>query len=226
MIAPPESIPPLLASLPYSDREIAVLAAVLREGTDTLLPLPALEWGAGPEPQAPVISTGPGGDRGRIDGLVTARSGRAPELIQWVPQGPVAPHALRRAWQRFATFERLSDSVAAVGGRLNAGPVRYLVTPEGTVAVEVYHLIPATGAPTVAWVNVAAGSEMGAARTPAAAWANLLGESAPLVPEPDLPDAMREARRWAALADSALRAGDLEAFGRAFEALKRVLGTP
>jgi hypothetical protein len=226
MIAPPESLPSFVAALPYSDREVAVLAAALRGSADSILPLPALGWGAGPEPQAPITTTRRGGDQGRLEGMVSARGGHAPELITWVPRGPVAPRALRAAWQRFATFERLSDSVAAVGGRLRAGPVRYLVTADGTVAVEVYHLVPASGAPTVAWVNLAAGEGMGAARTPAAAWANLLGESAPLVPEPDLPDAMREARRWAALADSALRAGDLEAFGRAFEALKRVLGTP
>jgi hypothetical protein len=226
MIAPPESIPPFLSHLPYSDREVAVLASALQGGSDSLLPLPALGWGTGPEPQAPISAPGRGSDQGRVNGMVSAPGGRAPELIEWIPQGPVAPRALRAAWQRFATFERLSDSIAAVRGKLRAGPVRYLAAAEGTIAVEVHHLIPATGAPTVAWVNLAAGTGMGAARTPAAAWANLLGESAPLVPEPDLPDAMREARRWAALADSALRAGDLEAFGRAFEALKRVLGTP
>jgi hypothetical protein len=226
MIAPPESMPPALADLPFADREIAVLAAALQGGADSLLPLPALGWAEGPEPQVAIDATGRGGDRGRIEGLLSARGGAYPELTTWVPEGPVAPRALRAAWTRFATFERLSDSIAAVGGRLSAGPVRYLVSSEGTVAVEVHHVIPSAGSPSVAWVNLASGAGMGAARTPAAAWANLLGESAPLVPEPDLPDAMREARRWAALADSALRAGDLAAFGRAFEALKRVLGTP
>ena len=58
------------------------------------------------------------------------------------------------------------------------------------------------------------------------AWANLNGESAPVVPAPDLPEPLTEARRWAIRADSALRAGDLQGFARAFEALKRVLGTP
>jgi hypothetical protein len=32
-----------------------------------------------------------------------------------------------------------------------------------------------------------------------------------------------EARRWVRVADSALRSGDLEGFGRAFESLKSVL---
>ena len=88
------------------------------------------------------------------------------------------------------------------------------------------YAVSSTGVPSVVWVDLARADRLGAARTPATAWANLRGESVPLVPAPDLPDALTEARRWAARADSLLRAGDLEGFGRAFGALKRVLGTP
>jgi hypothetical protein len=106
------------------------------------------------------------------------------------------------------------------------GPVRYQTGPEGTLAIQIVYLVGPRGAATVGWVNVGAGDRVGAARTPAAAWTNLLGESVPTVPGPEIPDRLYEARRWAVLADSALRAGDLERFGRAFEALKRVLATP
>jgi len=129
-------------------------------------------------------------------------------------------------WERFATFERLGDSVTASGGRLAASALRYEVGPEGTTAVQILYLVRPGGGLAVGWVNLGGAGRLGAARTPAAAWANLQGESAPLVPEPGLPDRVTEARRWATRADSALRAGDLEAFGRAFEALRQVLGTP
>jgi hypothetical protein len=39
-----------------------------------------------------------------------------------------------------------------------------------------------------------------------------------------LPVQLEEARRWYAVADSALRRGDFATFGRAFEALRRILG--
>ena len=66
---------------------------------------------------------------------------------------------------------------------------------------------------------------MGAGRTLESAWDNLLGGSAPLPPV--LPSAtLDEARRWIQIADSAMRAGDWAAFGRAFDALRQVLSTP
>jgi hypothetical protein len=75
------------------------------------------------------------------------------------------------------------------------------------------------------WVSVAHGRRVGAGRSLASAWDNLLGGSAPVPPV--LPSAtLDEARRWAHLADSALRAGDWAGFGRAFDALRQVLAPP
>ena len=104
--------------------------------------------------------------------------------------------------------------------------MRYDAGATAAQAVRLRWGISAAGAPLVIWVEIAEGERLGAARTPASALANLRGLSAPLIPGPDLPDPLVEARRWAARADSLLRAGDLEGFARAFAALKRVLGTP
>jgi hypothetical protein len=79
------------------------------------------------------------------------------------------------------------------------------------------------GGVSLVWVSAAHGGRVGAGRSLAAAWDNLLGGSAPVPPV--LPSAtLDEARRWMGLADSALRAGDWAGFGRAFDALRQVLG--
>jgi hypothetical protein len=239
LVEPPDSLPlPLRYGLP-SDRWLAVRAVAVQRGpfgltvpgaADSIpeLPRPALAWSAeGPEPQLPLGDLTAGGRfSGRIEALLTA-SGAAPRLIRWpVASRPLRPRALGAYWDRFASYERLEDSVVGAGGRLLEGAVRYEVSPRGTLAVQPHWALSPAGAATLVWVDLAEGGRLGAARTPASALANLRGESAPVVPAPDLPDPLHEARRWAARADSALRSGDLEGFGRAFEALKRVLGTP
>jgi hypothetical protein len=208
--------------------------------------LMAPPFAAAPPPEAPVpaptpvlVRSGGGlegqlvvsGVGGRVEGLLrgTQRQG-VPEttLLRWDSGGPAPamPERYIARWQRFPSFERLRDSTVAAGGRVEGGPVRYQEGPEGALAVQLVYLIGPRGAASVGWVNVASGERLGAARTPAAAWANLLGESVPTVPGSEVPDRLEQARRWATLADSALRAGDLERFARAFEALKRVLATP
>jgi hypothetical protein len=182
----------------------------------------------GPDLEAQVVVSGQGG---KLVGLLRgtqSEEGLRSTLLRWDTAGaaPAMPDRYIARWLRFASFERLRDSVVASGGRVEAGPVRYQTGSGGTLAIQVVYLVGPKGGAVVGWVNVGAGDRIGAARTPAAAWANLLGESAPLVPGPEVPDRLQEARRWATLADSALRAGDLERFGRAFEALKRVLATP
>jgi len=206
-------VPPFADSLPRAPVE-AIPSAVLVRAQGAL------------EAQLVVSARG-----GEVEALLrgTQAQGRLQStLLRWEGGGsaPAMPERYTTRWLRFASFERLRDSVVAAGGRVESGPVRYQTGPGGTVAVQVVYLVGPRGAAVVGWVNVGAGDRIGAARTPAAAWANLLGESTPIVPGPELPDRLHEARRWATLADSALRAGDLEGFGRAFEALKRVLAAP
>jgi hypothetical protein len=58
------------------------------------------------------------------------------------------------------------------------------------------------------------------------AWQNLLGLSAPIIASGERGSQLLEARRYMLAADAALKRGDLEAFGRAWEALKRTLRAP
>ncbi|MEP6745519.1 MAG: UPF0182 family protein, partial [Gemmatimonadota bacterium] len=225
MIAPADSAPEEVRLANYPDRSLAIQAWALQHGpyglslpsietgADSVLLRPAMTWTeTGPAPQLPIGHLLSGGrTTGRLIGVLIGRAGTGPVLARWTDgAGMFGPRTLIGQWQRFASFERLQDSVGAANGRILESPVRFDIDSDGTWAVQVLYLIPANGAPSVGWVNLARRDRLGAARTPATAWANLKGESAPIVPAPDLPDALIEARRWAARADSALRAGDLQ----------------
>ena len=243
MILPADSAPAALRRAPYPERWLAIQGWALQHGpfgvsspptgtsADTAVLRPGVVWTlAGPEPELPVgqeVATGGTRASSQLKGLLRGPSEGGPVLTRWADRSaPRTPEALAISWQRFASYERLQDSVGATGGRILASPVRYELGSRGTLAARVQYLVPENGTPFIGWVEVARGDRLGAARTPAAAWANLNGESAPVVPTPDLPEPLTEARRWAFRADSALRAGDLQGFAHAFEALKRVLGTP
>jgi hypothetical protein len=80
--------------------------------------------------------------------------------------------------------------------------------------------------PTLAWISLAIGDRRGAGHDLEEAWQNLLGLSAPIISAGDRGSQLLEARRHMQAAETALRRGDLEAFGRAWEALRRVLQIP
>ena len=75
-------------------------------------------------------------------------------------------------------------------------------------------------------VSVATDSRMGAGRTFAEAWSNLLGATAPSVAGTAQATRLDEARRLMLRADSALRAGDWMTFGRVWESLRKAFGMP
>jgi hypothetical protein len=133
-----------------------------------------------------------------------------------------APATLVARWSRFPVYEQLRDSVEAVGGRLEAGPVRYRPDTELLSAWQVHFATRRDQRPSILWVSIAAGDRMGAGRDLAGAVRNLGGLGAP-VPAWLGGSRVDEARRWLERADSALRAGDWASFGRAFEALRTVL---
>jgi hypothetical protein len=139
-----------------------------------------------------------------------------------------APRMLEEIWNRFPSYQRLAESVRASVGRADTLARGPLVVWRGSDTLGAYRarFAPqAGGGLSLVWVSVAHGRRVGAGRTLASAWDNLLGGSAPLPPV--LPSAtLDEARRWLQLADSALRAGDLAGFGRAFDALRQVLRAP
>ena len=159
--------------------------------------------------------------RDRVGAILT---GAGPATVALLSPGSGLRSAgdLERSWSRFATFEPIRDSVEAAGARIERGPVQLWRTPEGLAALQV-HVAARPGArPAIVWVSVGAGDRLGAGRTVTQAWDNLRGATVPAPPGAD-GGPLTEARRWMAIADAALRRGDWEAFGRAFDSLKRVL---
>jgi hypothetical protein len=133
---------------------------------------------------------------------------------------------LENRWARFPSYRALSDSIQQDGGRLERGPVRFDLADDGVVAYQSHYGGPAAGRPTLVWVTVAAGERQGAGRSMKEAWSNLLGASAPAIAGQAQTTRLDEARRLLLRADSALRAGDWDGFGRAWEALRRAVGLP
>ena len=131
--------------------------------------------------------------------------------------------ALEARWNRFASYDALSDSIGDDGGKLEDGPVRLDVRPSGVVAYQSHIAWSRSGA-EVAWISVAAGERLGAGRTLREAWSNLLGASVPSIPGSAQATRLDEARRWLERADSALKAGDWTSFGRAWTGLRDALG--
>ena len=134
--------------------------------------------------------------------------------------------ALESRWARFPSYDALSDSIRDDGGRLERGPVRFDVGADGLVAYQSHFAGPATGRMSLVWVTVASGERQGAGHDMAQAWSNLLGASVPSLPGQAQSTRLDDARRLVVRADSALRAADWEAFGRAWSALRRTLGLP
>jgi len=131
---------------------------------------------------------------------------------------------LESRWARFATYKALSDSIQEDGGRLERGPVRLDLDDNGVVAYQSHFAGPANGRPVLVWVTVAAGDRQGAGHSMKEAWSNLLGASVPAIAGQAQTTRLDDARRLLVRADSALRAGDWEAFGREWNGLRRALG--
>lgn len=137
-----------------------------------------------------------------------------------------SPALLQTRWSRFATFQQIKDSVEKTGTRFEPGPVHYWPTAEGLGAYQAWFAERDGTAPAVLWVNVAVGDRLGAGRDVEESWQNLLGLSAPTIDPGERGAMLFEARRHMLTAEAALKRGDLEAFARAWEALKRVLRAP
>jgi len=139
-----------------------------------------------------------------------------------------SPRVLDATWGRFPSFLSLADSVrssgAARGDSLLRGPLTPWLDPGGALGVYRTWYAPRGNTLALVWVSMAlSGRSVGAGRTLTEAWDNLRGATAPL--PATMPTAsLDEARKWLRLADSALKAGDWAGFGRAFDALKQVLG--
>ena len=131
---------------------------------------------------------------------------------------------LEGLWNRFPLLEQIGDSVRRAGDRFARGPLRLVPWEGGVLVLQVWYGVGPSGRVTVPWVAMAAPDRLGAGRTFEEAWSNLRGVTGPLPPGLGPRTPFEEARAWMLRADSALHAGDWEAFGRAFGALRRTLG--
>jgi hypothetical protein len=134
--------------------------------------------------------------------------------------------ALESRWARFPSYNALSDSIREEGGRLEHGPVRFDLAPEGLVAYQSHFAGLAGRRLSLVWITVAAGERQGAGHNLQEAWNNLLGTSVPAIAGQAQASRLEDARRLLQRADSALRSSDWEAFGRAWSGLRRALGVP
>jgi uncharacterized membrane protein (UPF0182 family) len=155
---------------------------------------------------------------GMIDGWESLRLFRLDSA-----QALASPLALENRWSRFPTYTQIRDSVRESGGQWKDGAVRYWLGATGLGAYQPAYANSPNGDPSMIWVSLALGDRLGAGRTLNDAYRNLLGLTTPVIATGSLSSQLEEARAWAIRADSALRQGDFVAFGRAFEALKRVL---
>ena len=132
--------------------------------------------------------------------------------------------ALESRWARFPSYDALSDSIHDEGGRVERGPVRFDLEPDGLAAYQSHFAPGLGGKPLVVWVTVATAQRQGAGHNLKEAWSNLLGASVPVIAGQPQTTRLDDARRELLRADSALRAADWEAFGRAWAGLRRALG--
>jgi hypothetical protein len=130
---------------------------------------------------------------------------------------------LRQLWSRTPTLLHLRDSVAAAGDSTWSRPTRWQPGADG-VAWQPVFAVPRHGAPSLLWIATANGDRLGGGRTAAEGWKNVTEANPPDEPQgPDDATTLDYARRTLLQADSALRRGDMTAFGRAFEELRRTL---
>ena len=184
---------------------------MVRDATGRPIPSAALEDSTGRRVESLLL------------GLV--EDGRARPVLLRAAGALPSPAALVARWARFPVWEQLRDSAVGAGARIEPGPVRFQYRGTELTAWQPQFAVGPAQRPVLLWVSLAAGSRLGAGRTVAEAWRNLGGFEAPLPPGQG-GTRLDEARRWLARADTALRAGDWAAFGRAFEALRTTLGSP
>ena len=229
--------PAILAQLTYPETSFHVQARVLERPhwlgnrlaghtTDRISDLANSTWHQADTSLALVELYEAAGGQGITAILQGLQGSVGPELVITRLHGEEvlgAPSALIRNWERFATYEQLRDSLRSAGAEAEPGPVGVWIDRDRVGADQVIYGIGPDRRIAVAWVNIAARDSLGAGRTLLDAWQNLLGVSAPLLGG-GTSGRLAEAERWMAIADSALRRGDWSGFGRAFDALRVVLG--
>lgn len=237
-IGPADSIPAgVVARLAYPAPWLAIQARVLAGATFALPPVavdsgdlvrPVPVWDAtAPVLEIPFVDPAP---PGRVVALLVGavHAGRLTPRLVRIPEAATlpGPRRLERSWTGFPSYGQLVDSLQAAGGRAVSGPVQYDWRGGRLEAAQLSYRSTPASLPALLWANVAVDRRLGGGRDLPGAWANLLGQQAPLVPNPGASSRLAQARLWVERADSALRRGDLAAFTRAFTALKELVEEP
>lgn len=166
--------------------------------------------------------------RRAVSAIVTARrrEGRASlGLARYEGSDLDNARELERRWGRGVTLTHLRDSVRANGDSLLAGPVHWHLAPDGLVAWTSYITEGRRGPATALWLATARGATLGGGREVASAWQSLTlpaGVQARAAAIPAAAERLGAMEGWIRRADSALARGDMTAFGRAWEALRRL----
>ncbi len=131
---------------------------------------------------------------------------------------------LEQAWQRLEGLTQLRDSVRAAGDSLIAGPIRWSRGTSGLLAWQSHIVASVEGPPQLIWVSSALEGRVGGGRNLKAAWTSVSGEllNSGASAGVDLLK-LEAAASWLRRGDSALKRGDMTAFGRAWEALRGLL---
>lgn len=131
---------------------------------------------------------------------------------------------IRQVWAHLPAAMHVRDSVVAAGDSVAYRPTRWYVGHDVLAGWQPIFALPRHGAPVLLQVETVVGDVTGTGGTPTDAWqaATRPGPGTG-AHGPDAATVMDEARQWVERADSALRRGDLTAFGRAFEALRNTL---
>ncbi len=212
--------------LERSSRRLGVLSG--RSGADPAeLPRPDLAWAD--DSSGPVLTLAfdrPGARR--LGALLVAGHDEDSDVLRLARFDSSASlpsrSGLESRWARFPSYDALKDSIRDDGGTLDRGPVRFDLGTGGVVAYQSHYGGPPNGRPAVVWVTVATGERQGAGHSMKEAWSNLLGATVPPIPGQAQTTRLDDARRFLLQADSALRAADWAAFGKAWNGLRRAVG--
>jgi hypothetical protein len=142
------------------------------------------------------------------------------------PDGTAAGNRveLRQLWSHSPMLSHLRDSVLAAGDSATPRNVRWTTGPAGLAAWQPLFAVPRSGPPTLLWIATAVADHLGGGKAAAEAWLAALDWREAEVHGLDSGAQLEQAREWLQRADSAFRRGDMTAFGRAYEELRRVLG--
>jgi uncharacterized membrane protein (UPF0182 family) len=237
IIEPVSALPAAVrAALGYDaswfDAQAAVLNGPTWSGVDggahaAITPLSAPVWTVDHRPAQQAVFEDPAGDG--VTAIATGyRLNGTPQLQRDTNPARGVSSASRvqlmQLWPRSPVLTHLRDSAVAAGDSVLTGPIRWFRGGDGLVAWQPWFARSAHGTTALMWMATALGDRLGGARQPADAWRSVTTTSAAATPEsPAATTIVTNARTWMERADSALHRGDMTAFGRAFEELRRTL---